>query len=203
MKGKEFLIDLVRISSILRIGAFNRKKVDMIEIQKVTGLSQARIITVLWVALNSDYRDEQLDMLCSTITFSDAAPPGMHPGEDLTVLVTNHYPPLSILSILANAEHKDLLAMHASPIGRIGLTNFVERQFSEMVELWVSSNLASAESIFISEYDEGSTYVVENSDGPPMPKGEYGQGSSNAVFQEGIGKVSHLPPEAVTILGHI
>jgi hypothetical protein len=155
--ARNFLIDLVAISSHLRIAVFNGKKSHMFDIVKATGLTVERIEDVLVKALESDFRDQQLELLSSQIIFSDSQERARKPSE--AMLYEAPYPPLRIVAALTGSHIEHLRNYHSNPLSRSMIRAFMDAQFTQPVFEWVQSNIDNAIDIGLEEFQEGPTHI--------------------------------------------
>lgn len=138
IEARQFLIDLVSISAVMRIAVLRGDRFSINDIMQKTGLVRARIIEVLVIALTSDFRDDQLEILVSQM---DNLNESVHPLGIMTTRM--EYPPLEVMSALMGTSVTDLLYMvHTKNSHRMiyKLTSV----FGERVDAWVASNINNA-----------------------------------------------------------
>jgi hypothetical protein len=198
--ARNFMIDLVAISSHLRIAVFNGKKAHMYDIAKSTGLTVERIELVLVKALTSDFRDQQLELLASQIVFSDGAKYARNNQEALLFEVP--YPPLWIIHALTNTAYATLEKCHEVPQSRSMIRSFMDAQFTQAVFEWVESNIDNAVSVgmdILAEQDSVFHEVPMQEGAFPLESSGRGLGFTAESVRATIAKYMGMKSDDVNI----
>lgn len=186
--ARSFLIDLVAISAHLRIAVFNGKKAHMYDIVKSTGLTVEHIENVLVKALTTDFRDEQLELLCSQIVFSDSQERARTPSE--AMLYEAPYPPLRIVAALTGSKVEELKRYHSNPLSRSLIRAFIDTQFTQAVFEWIQSNIDNAVNVGLEEFEHSSCSV---------PMGNRGQGMTTEIVKDLISRSMGIRSDQINI----
>lgn len=180
---REFLIDLVRINNSLRIALLREERITMFDIIRQTGLCDDRIIHVLVLALTSDYRDLQQELLASVLDFTDA-PAEVHSAEEAR-FIRNAYPPLPVYAALTGLAEDKVAGLHVN--WRPMLRGALEQTYGELRKEWVASNLVSAK------------MVIGNDGSFRAPEVEL----TDTAITEKLSEAFKIDPEDITIIGSI
>lgn len=144
---KQFLIDLVRITAVLRVAAFTETRITNMDIARQVGQPIDRVEYVLRIALTTDFRDEQLELLVSLIDFTDTNDAVLNLAD--ARFIRNAYPPLALLADLLGEGLPRLQHLHHRD--RETLAALVKQCFSAKLEAWVASNLANVTALNLAE----------------------------------------------------
>lgn len=203
---RDFLIDLVRINSILRVTAFNNHRVSTFDLTRQTGLSVNRVEDVLCLALTTDFRDYQQEILTSLIDFTDAA------SEVFDVkdarFIRNKYPPLRVLAALTGMPYDRLNHLHKRD--RELLERTVERAFANKVSHWVESNLANAAVIKPGQWPEAKETMVAHTPNlnpgtqhVQQPDNSRGEGLTDAMVQQHLSQRFNIHADDIAVIGRM
>lgn len=203
-KAKAFLIDLVRIQSLMRVFVFNEQRFTSLDLSRQLGIGSTRIEAVLYTALNTDFRDEQLEMLVSQMSSMHAVPV----PDDIARWEKRAYPPIPIFSALTGLNTQLLTAQHSFlPPER--LERALASQFDEAVEQWIADNVKNAEAV-IELYESGTEPVIEAVTPPlsagsfiPDPPTTHGLGITDSYVAEQLSKHLGVDPENIGIIGNL
>ncbi|MNK97789.1 hypothetical protein D3C87_1181360 [compost metagenome] len=199
--ARSFLIDLVAISAHLRIAVFNGKKPHMFDIAKATGLTVEHIENVLVKALDTDFRDEQLELLTSQIVFNDSQERARKPSE--VMLYEAPYPPLRIVAALTGSRLEELKRYHANPWSRSLIRTFIDTQFTQAVFEWVQSNIDNALAVGMEEFEHQNNTNVhiepQRQGTAPMRSSGHGMSLTVESVKDNISRYMGLKPDDVNI----
>lgn len=199
--ARSFLIDLVAISAHLRIAVFNGKKPHMFDIAKATGLTVEHIENVLVKALDTDFRDEQLELLTSQIVFSDSQERARTTAEGM--LYEAPYPPLRIVAILTGSRLDELKRYHINPLSRSLIRAFIDTQFTQAVFEWVQSNIDNALAVGMEEFEHQNNtdgqIVTQQPGMPSLRSSGHGMNLTVESVKDNIAHYMGLRPDDVNI----
>jgi hypothetical protein len=134
-RGRQLLTKLTAVTGYLRKDALAGQRSHIVDIAKNVSLTQDYVITLLTNALQSAYRDEQLELFCSQIYFCDK--PADLQTETYPVAKSMNYPPLPILAALSGSPVEVLEHNHATPEGRKILEKYIELKWVPARKEWL------------------------------------------------------------------
>lgn len=121
---------LARLTSVMRTHVIDGKQITLTDLSTRTGLSISYIEDLLSLALATDYRDEQLEIFCSQITYYDP------------ISATNELikcPPLKIMMALTgNPAEPTLGKQYTTPEGQKILSAYITRMWKPRVAKWLA-----------------------------------------------------------------
>lgn len=124
MTKRKILVDLTTVTGFLRKCVLEEIRPKITEVASATSLSATYIIDLLAAALNSDYRDNQLELFCSQI---------IHLGNDEIAM----YPPLKILSALSGSPIQVLLEHAGTRHGTQPLEEYIDFKWESRRKEWL------------------------------------------------------------------